>query len=241
MIRPLFGFVPTPFGAPAPVRIYTGGAVNPNAVEDWTADTGTLTQTGNDVYATPGTVGLGFVTGGTPLDGTFQLAALADSLVYITDNGVLASLDFSGGAACPLLNSIFLATATTFQSLIAGGGLPALDSFYADGVTSITSLDFTGCAVLRDLTCRNTYDAARPSGIHVVLPVSPALVNVELVGGIVSVAEFNAMLQALDASGVTGGYLSIGVISGPSQPAPTGAGITAKNNLIAKGWNLVIH
>jgi hypothetical protein len=48
----------------------------------------------------------------------------------------------------------------------------------------------------------------------------------------------NAILVALDANGLSGGvvYLDLG-----TNAAPTGGGITAKNNLIAKGWTVATN
>ena len=43
------------------------------------------------------------------------------------------------------------------------------------------------------------------------------------------------MFIALDAAGLTGGYVKY-----TGQPLPTGPGLTAKNNLVSKSWT-VIH
>ena len=47
--------------------------------------------------------------------------------------------------------------------------------------------------------------------------------------------SINNMLVNLDNSGVLNGYCNL---TGGTNAAPTGAGITAKNNLIAKSWEV---
>ena len=50
-----------------------------------------------------------------------------------------------------------------------------------------------------------------------------------------AITNVNAILQALDVTGVTDGTLDI---SGGTNAAPTGVGITAKASLVGKGWTV---
>ena len=62
--------------------------------------------------------------------------------------------------------------------------------------------------------------------------------NVDLNDTALIQAAVNDILQWLDDSGVTNGYVNL---SGGTSAAPTGAGITAKDNLIANGWAVYIN
>ena len=51
-------------------------------------------------------------------------------------------------------------------------------------------------------------------------------------------AEVNSILTKLDANGISGGQVEL---YGGTNAAPTGAGITAKNNLLSKGWTVTTN
>jgi hypothetical protein len=59
-----------------------------------------------------------------------------------------------------------------------------------------------------------------------------------MAGAALNVASVNAVLIAADANGALSGTMDL---SGGTSAAPTGAGITAKNNLIAKGWTVATN
>lgn len=64
------------------------------------------------------------------------------------------------------------------------------------------------------------------------LPVS--LLNLDLSDNKLTVADVNYILTTLDTNGASNGYLNLA--SQTPSAAPTGAGITAKANLVGKGW-----
>lgn len=58
---------------------------------------------------------------------------------------------------------------------------------------------------------------------------------------VTSAAEINAILIAIDETGMTGGGFEAVDVSGGTNAAPTGAGITAANNLIARGVSVTTN
>lgn len=72
--------------------------------------------------------------------------------------------------------------------------------------------------------------------LHSFNPQGYSLQTLDISKEKIPVSEVNAILQAYDSYGSTFGILNI---SGQTPAAaPTGAGITAKNNLITKGWTV---
>lgn len=107
----------------------------------------------------------------------------------------------------------------------------ALQTVKINACPSITTLDFSPCALLTSIQCKD----------------SPALSSVNINGlilidtfaasnNILPVSNINAILVALDASGVLNGVCTIN--GQTPAAAPTGAGATAKANLIANGWTV---
>jgi hypothetical protein len=123
-------------------------------------------------------------------------------------------------------------------------------------IPSFLSLNFSNCTAVTEISTFGGYEISTPSlnvsGCSalttlsivastltaVTLTTLPAATSVGFQGCALNVASVNAILVALDANGLSGGvvYLDLG-----TNAAPTGAGITAKNNLIAKGWTVATN
>ena len=109
------------------------------------------------------------------------------------------------------------------------------------GNTSLPSVNLSTCTKLEWIYIRSS-----PSVTTLNLPAT--LSNTTLVYGdgcALTAAAINDILVKLDANGVsntqsvTNNYII--KLDGGTNAAPTGAGITAKNNLIAKGWSVTTN
>jgi hypothetical protein len=167
----------------------------------------------------------------------------------ITINGSTTLTSLSIGGATSTYGNVAVTNCTALASVIVDSpvtypDVPDFDSLNFSGCTSLASiatssgelktpsLNITGCSALATISL--------PSDTLVTVTVStlPAATTVGLQGCALNVASVNALLVALDANGLSGGqvYLDLG-----TSAAPTGAGITAKNNLIAKGWTVATN
>ena len=63
-------------------------------------------------------------------------------------------------------------------------------------------------------------------------------ISIRVDGCAIPTSDVNQLLIDLDTKGWTGGVLNV---SGGTNGAPTGAGITARNNLIGKGWTVTTN
>jgi len=110
------------------------------------------------------------------------------------------------------------------------------------GNTSLPSVNLSTCTNLESISIRNS-----PSVTTFNLPTT--LSNTTVVSGqgcALTASAVNDILVKLDANGKvnpTPGSSSFYWVSliGGTNAAPTGAGITAKNNLIAKGWSVTTN
>jgi hypothetical protein len=108
------------------------------------------------------------------------------------------------------------------------------------GSTQIASLNLTGCSSLAGI---GVYFSGGDISTLTTITVTtlPALISADFCGSAgasLNVASVNALLIALDANGLNNGAVNV---SGGTSAAPTGAGITAKNNLIGKGWTVTTN
>jgi hypothetical protein len=62
--------------------------------------------------------------------------------------------------------------------------------------------------------------------------------TVDISGCALTGTAVNNLLTQLDANGISGGSVDV---SGGTNAAPSGAGLTAKTNLIAKGWTVTTN
>lgn len=123
---------------------------------------------------------------------------------------------------------------------------------YHAQVTEITAGAFGKIAVIQFDNCKlsGTFTippTVQPTNIEV--PMNPLLTAVNMqqasYANVTSFVVFgcgllsiNENLIGLDNSGKTNGFANF---SGGTNAAPTGVGITAKNNLIAKGWTVITN
>jgi len=176
---------------------------------------------------------------------TFSTLTCGD--VTINGSTTLTSLTIGGRQGfygdvavtnCTALTSVLFDSGSTYPDV------PDFDSLNFSGCTSLSSiatssgelktpsLNITGCSALATISL--------PSDTLVTVTVStlPSATTVGLQGCALNVASVNAILVALDSNGLSNGevYLDLG-----TSAAPTGAGIIAKNNLIAKGWTVATN
>ena len=168
---------------------------------------------------------------------TINLSGLTNlNYVDISDNEI-------PGTSTPSLTSVNLTGCTALQQLRLddsdfSAGIPDLT-----GLINLESLDMDQCniagsidlSMLSSLTVLDLYGNTNLTSVT--LPGSN-LDNVDLNDTALIQAAVNDILQWLDDSGVTNGYVNL---SGGTSAAPTGAGITAKDNLIANGWAVYIN
>lgn len=110
-------------------------------------------------------------------------------------------------------------------------------SFYALGPNAI-ALDNSVLTTLNGLTGIILNQSSTPL-LDVTIVTNVTTFNQSQVG--LSVSDVNTILQALDANGKSGGSCNLTQyrLAPPiSASAPTGAGVTAKTNLIGKGWSV---
>jgi len=97
---------------------------------------------------------------------------------------------------------------------------PLIEQFDTLALQKATTVSFAGCVKLTDFN---------PRGLV-------ACNNLVLSECALSVIQVNEILQALDDYGIAGGTIIIQ--NQTPLAAPTGTGITAKNNLLTKGWTV---
>lgn len=162
---------------------------------------------------------------------TFTSVDLSGCSALTTVNLVsssLASVDMSNCSSLSLL--IMGNTAGPFTLNVSNCvSLAFIDD---SGTSGVSSLNVTGCTALATILL------PAPNLTTVTLTTLPAATTVGFQGCALNVVSVNAILVALDANGLSGGqvYLDLG-----TNAAPTGVGITAKNNLIAKGWTVATN
>jgi hypothetical protein len=168
--------------------------------------------------------------------------------ITVANSTTLTGVTIGGSTATYGNVSITGCTALQFVNLYSNSLSPAIPSFL--------SLNFSNCTAVTEISTFAGYEISTPSlnvsGCSALATLSvpsatlttvtmttlPAATTVGLQGCALNVASVNAILVALDANGLSGGavYLDLG-----TNAAPTGAGITAKNNLIAKGWTVATN
>lgn len=96
----------------------------------------------------------------------------------------------------------------------------------------IISCDIPANAGIRNLTLTDNQI------VTINIPATVGLFIIKLGNNKLNVASVNGVLQYADNKGLTGGTIDL---SGGTNAAPTGAGLTAKNNLIAKSWTVITN
>jgi len=140
---------------------------------------------------------------------------------------LLSSADFSN--CTDLLTLLIDNTQGSFSLNLSN--CTTLADLRADTSSEVIGMNLTGCSGLTGIFMPNV-----PNLVTVTLTTMPA--SVVMAGAALNVASVNAILIAADANGALSGTMDL---SGGTSAAPTGAGITAKNNLIAKGWTVATN
>lgn len=174
------------------------------------------------------------------------------------DNNSLTSVDVSGmvnlidldvsdcnvpGGGPKSLTSVNVTGCTALQRLELDDsdfseGLPNFT-----GLTNLTYLDLDQCELsgVIDLSMLDSLEYADLSGntgiTSVTLPESP-INDLNIANAALTETAVNSILQSLDDSGITGGYVNL---SGGTSAWPTGAGETAKTNLEGNGWTVNVN
>lgn len=185
------------------------------------------------------TCGTVTITNSTTLTAVVLVSALfpGDSFgaVSITGCTALGSVNLTGAnlpsvdlTGCTNLTVLYLdATGNYSLNLTNCTALTTFDIGTAR--TDIVSLNISGCSSLAGVETTLGYSTLQT----VTLTTLPAMSYCRFPGAALNAASVNAILVALDANGLLNGTLDL---SGGTSAAPTGAGITAKNSLVSKGW-----
>jgi hypothetical protein len=112
-------------------------------------------------------------------------------------------------------------------------GCTSLDNteLYSD---NFTALDFSGCASLVTATVYENYNLST-----LIIDDCDSLNYLEATDCDLNASAVNYILVTLDNLGNLNGDVFLNNNLSGTNAAPTGAGITAKNNLIAKGWQVI--
>jgi hypothetical protein len=158
----------------------------------------------------------------------------ADALVTLdlTSAASITTLDLSGCLGAFALTGIGMTALTTLNM---SGCSNAVSANVSNVCPSLTSVDLSGCAALVNFTTGRTVATGTVPLSAITITTLPACRTFRSASTSLPAANVNAILVALDANGLTSGSVSLQF---GANAAPTGAGITAKNNLIAKGWTV---
>jgi len=193
------------------------------------------------------TLSLDTFNAGAALFTSVDMSGIATLTSIVANAATFTSIDASG---CSSLSSVNF-TEATFASVDLSN-CPSLSNVsIANGTYGSFTLNLSGCTSITDLNTNLGFPFGASSLnitgctslVGIFLPVATDLTTVTLTvlnaasvvmaGAALNVASVNAILIAADANGALSGTMDL---SGGTSAAPTGAGITAKNNLIAKGW-----
>lgn len=147
------------------------------------------------------------------------------------------------GTGTPSLTSVNLTGCTALQELRLddsdfSAGIPDLT-----GLTDLFWIDMDECDISGDLDLSMLpaligFDLSNNSEITSVNLPEASLDDIDLDDTALTEIAVNNILQWVDGSGVTNGYMDL---SGGTSAGPTGAGITAKDSLISKGWEVRVN
>jgi len=164
-----------------------------------------------------------------------NLSGLTNLLyVDISDNNI-------PGTSTNSLTSVNLSGCTALQSLRLddsdfSAGIPSLA-----GLTSLSIIDFDQCSIsgvvdLSGLPALTDLDFGGNTALTSII-IADAQPIIEFYASDCALTEVsvNDILQWLDGNSEIDGYLNF---TGGTNALPTGAGITAYNNLTAKGWTI---
>jgi hypothetical protein len=127
---------------------------------------------------------------------------------------------------CTALESFSLWSSNS--SNINAAGLQNLTSILFYNSTLVNNLNITGCLSLTEIDC---FDPVSLTSLDI--SDCPLLLTLNLPASYDS-AAVNTILMQLDENGLEDGYVDV-----TSNEGPTGDGITAAANLVAKGWTVI--
>lgn len=156
--------------------------------------------------------------------------------VDISDCEIPGSSDHS-------LTSVNLTGCTALEELRLddsdfSGGIPDLT-----GLANIEWLDMDQCEItgnvdLSMLLSLRGFDLSGNTGLTSVTIFEQVLDSVNIFNCALTEASVNDILGWLDGGGETNGYVDL---SGGTNAAPTGDGLTAVTNLEGKGWSVIVN
>ena len=190
-------------------------------------------------------------TAGSATFTSVDLSGMTTLTSVTANNSVFTSIDASGCSSLSVVNLTGATfTSADFSNCSGLVGFVSLDltlgsfALNLSGCTSLTDLNLSaggssGIGTLNITGCTSLVGIFFPDAPNlttVTLTTMPA--SIVMAGASLNVASVNAILIAADANGALSGTLDI---SGGTSAAPTGAGITAKANLISKGWTVATN
>lgn len=154
---------------------------------------------------------------------------ISDCDVPGTNTASLTSVNLSGSTAVQFLR---------LDDSNFSGGIPNLT-----GLTSLINLDMDQCNItgnvdLSMLTALTSFDLGGNTGLTSVTIFEQVLNDVIINNAALTEASVNDILGWLDGGGETNGYVDL---SGGTNAAPTGDGLTAVTNLEGKGWTVQVN
>jgi hypothetical protein len=164
---------------------------------------------------------------------TVDLSGLTNlTYVDISDNEMPGTGDNS-------LTSVNLTGCTALEYLYLddsdfSAGMPDLT-----GLTNLIEFDMDQCGIVGDidlsmLSSLEEFDLNGNDNLTSVILPESSLNDIDLDSTALTETAVNSILQSLDSSGVTNGFVDL---AGGTSAAPTGAGATAYDNLVGKGWD----
>lgn len=168
---------------------------------------------------------------------TIDLSGLTSlNYIDISDNNIPGTFTNS-------LTSVNLTGCTALEQLRLddsdfSAGIPNLT-----GLTSLQYIDMDQCSIsgnvdLSMLPALTGFDLSGNTGITSVTIFEQVLNDVDLFDAALTEESVNDILGWLDGGGVLNGYVNL---SEGTNAIPTGAGITAKDSLEAKGWAVYVN
>lgn len=195
---------------------------------------------------------------GAAITSIIGLQNLTDLREFYADWNSLSTVNLSGltnlvdvdisdnetpGTGANSLTSVTLTGCTALETLRLddsdfSAGIPDLT-----GLTSLTYFDMDQCGItgavdVSMLPALAGFDLGGNTGITSVTIFEQVLNDVNVSNAALTEASVNDILGWLDGGGATNGVVDL---ADGTNAIPTGSGITAKDNLIGKGWNVYVN
>jgi hypothetical protein len=157
---------------------------------------------------------------------TLNVPSLVNLELYNFPNLTQAGLTLSNLTSLENFSSILLPLITSIDL----SNSPSLIFVSISSYIGLTSVNLSNCPALTDIYVQNN---SVLNNINITGSSDSTILDI--FANAIPQANVNNLLITVDATGLLGGYFDVrfGLNS-----APSGAGITAKNNLISKGWQV---